>query len=62
MNLKYILGKDGKLVFMRIEKHSKKFHVSQRGAATGGVIVTIALLINPKQFGAKSIRFTNKIH
>lgn len=47
---------------MHIEKHSKKFHVSQRGAATGGVIVTIALLINPKQFGAKLIRFTNKIH
>lgn len=56
------MGKDGKLVFMRIEKHSKKFHLSQRGAATGGFIVTIALLINPKQFGAKFIRFTNKIH
>lgn len=53
--------KDRKVFFMYIGKHSKKFHVSQRGNVPGGAIVIIALLKISKQSEAKLIRYTYKL-
>lgn len=63
MKFKVYYGKRWKTCFHAYWKNIRRNSTCRKEAQRlASVIVTIALLINPKQFGAKLIRFTNKIH